>query len=57
MSDSVPQKLANIAVGSTWATWFVSNVAQINQWLQFVAFIAAITASILASRYYIKHSK
>lgn len=55
MSDS--PRVANIAMASTWATWFVSNVAQINQWLQFFAFLAAITASILASRYYIKNTQ
>lgn len=58
MNDSsVPKTLANVAVGGTWVTWFVSHIADINVFLQFIALVAAITASCLASRYYVRNTK
>ena len=54
--SSIPQKLANVAVGGTWLTWYFSHIAEINAVLQNVALIAAIVSSVLAARFYAKRA-
>lgn len=54
--SSIPQKLANVAVGGTWITWYFSHLEQINAVLQNVALLAAIVSSVLAARFYAKRT-
>jgi hypothetical protein len=56
-TSSIPQKIADAAVGFSWFAWFLSYIDEINKILQFFALIFAIGASIAAIIYHTRKHK